>query len=84
MLFCFAGYHPAGTDFRDCLKTAIKERIDSTGKVILPTETGVKVREITDPDLAMDFIDQICVSKLSTLGLVEKAGTDVKPSRKFT
>lgn len=66
-----------GTDYRDCLRTAVKERIAETGKVILPTETGVRVREITDVDLAMDFIDQLCVSKLSALGLVEKVGLNV-------
>ena len=51
--------------------------------MILPTETGVRVREITDPDLAMDFIDQLCVSKLSTLGLVEKVGLNVKLPNKY-
>lgn len=67
-------YHASGTDYRACLRKAVEEKIDKMGKVILPTETGVKVREITDTDLAMDFIDQICVSKLSSLGLVEPIG----------
>lgn len=72
-----------GTDYRACLRRAVEERIAETGKVILPTETGVRVREITDPDLAMDFIDQLCVTKLSTLGLVEKVGLNVKISNKY-
>lgn len=56
----------------------MKERIEKSGKVILPTETGVRVREITDVDLAMDFIDQLCVTKLSALGLVDKVGLNVR------
>ena len=55
----------------------------SLGKVILPTETGVRVREICDVDLAMDFIDQLCVSKLSSLGLVERVGSSVSPKVKY-
>ena len=77
-LTSFPGYHPSDTDYRKCLRRAVEDRISEMGKVILPTETGVRVREITDPDLAMDFIDQLCVTKLSSLGLVEKVGLNVK------
>lgn len=65
-------------DYRGCLRRAVEDKIEQNGKVILPTETGVRVREVTDPDLAMDFIDQLCVSKLSSLGLVERVGNEVK------
>lgn len=60
----------------------MEEKIADVGKVILPTETGVKVREITEPELAMDFIDQICVSKLRSLGLVETARPQAQKNSK--
>ncbi|XP_067947350.1 uncharacterized protein [Watersipora subatra] len=76
-------YHPVGTDYRTCLRKAVEERIEKTGKVILPTETGVRVREISDANIAMDFIDQLCVSKLSSLGLVERVGLNVTVPAKY-